>query len=69
MKRSEILRRLKACESEIRARFGVERLGLFGSAARDQLAADSDVDILVKFAGPERYDNYLGLRATLEQLL
>jgi predicted nucleotidyltransferase len=69
MNRSEILARLEARESEIRARFGVERLGLFGSAARDELGADSDVDILVKFAGPARYDNYLGLRAALEQLL
>lgn len=69
MNRSEILTRLEASESEIRARFGVERLGLFGSAARDELGAESDVDILVKFAGPARYDNYLGLRAALEQIL
>ena len=69
MNRSEILARLRASEKEIRARFGVERLGLFGSAARDQLAADSDVDILVKFAEPARYANYLDLRAALEQIL
>jgi uncharacterized protein len=68
-KRSEILASLRAGEAEIRGRFGVERLGLFGSAARDGLGADSDLDILVKFAGPVRYDNYLGLRAALERLL
>ena len=67
--RSEVLARLTAGEAEIRARCAVERLGLFGSAARDELGTDSDVDILVRFAGPARYDSYLGLRAALERLL
>lgn len=31
-------------------RWGVSELWLFGSAARDQQRAESDVDILVKFA-------------------
>lgn len=31
-------------------RYGVKKLSLFGSAARGQLRADSDVDLLVEFA-------------------
>ncbi len=69
MTRSEVLARLEVGEAELRGRFGLERLGLFGSAARDELGPDSDVDILVKFAGPARWDNYLDLRAALERLL
>ena len=34
------------------ARFGVDRLALFGSTARDAARADSDIDILVSFDGP-----------------
>ncbi len=69
MTRSDVLTRLKAGQAEIRNRYQVERLGLFGSAARDELGDDSDVDILVKFSGPARYDDYRGLKASLESLL
>ena len=34
-----------------------------------ELGADRNLDIPVKFAGHARYDNYLGLRATLERLI
>jgi hypothetical protein len=66
---TEALEKLRAGHSEIQGRFEVERLGLFGSAARDELREDSDVDILVKFHGPTRYDSYRGLQQALEALL
>jgi len=65
----EVLEKLRAGHAEIQGRFEVERLGLFGSAARDELREDSDVDILVKFHGPTRYDSYCGLQQALEALL
>jgi predicted nucleotidyltransferase len=34
---------------ELCRRFGIQRLSLFGSAARDEMTADSDVDLLVEF--------------------
>jgi predicted nucleotidyltransferase len=40
MTRAEIITRLAAREAELRERFGLERLGLFGSAARDELGTD-----------------------------
>ncbi len=40
-----------ARKTTIAERFGVEQLALFGSAARDELRADSDVDVLVQFTG------------------
>ncbi len=42
---------------------------MFGSAARDELRADSDVDVLVDFANAPGYDVYFGLKDALEQLL
>jgi predicted nucleotidyltransferase len=37
---------------ELQARFGVTRLALFGSTARDTATSGSDVDVLVAFDGP-----------------
>jgi uncharacterized protein len=52
--------------------FGVERLELFGSAAKGTFQADSsDLDLLVSFADPRPgtyADRYLGLLLALEQL-
>ena len=43
-------------------------LALFGSAARDELRADSDIDVLVEFDGPATFDGYVGLKDYLENL-
>ncbi|MBS3934317.1 MAG: nucleotidyltransferase family protein [Truepera sp.] len=50
MRRDEALAILKAHRDEVKTRFGVQSLYLFGSTARDQADDVSDVDILVKFA-------------------
>lgn len=59
--------------AELRQRFGVRRLDLFGSAARgDFEERRSDVDFLVEFVddgeGPG-LDAYFGLKGELEALL
>src|SRR5262249_17647658 len=46
MDRSTALARLKSCEAELRA-LGVQRLSLFGSTARNEANAESDVDVAV----------------------
>jgi predicted nucleotidyltransferase len=48
MKRHEVLSKLAHARPELR-REGVARLRLFGSMARDEAAASSDVDLLVEF--------------------
>ena len=53
---------------ELRRRFGVRSLALFGSIARDEGRADSDVDVLVEFAGRPGFDDYMGLKLELEAL-
>ena len=69
MNRAAILRALAEHRAEIRERFGAKHLGLFGSAARDELRDDSDVDVLVEFAGPATFAGYFGLKDYLETLL
>lgn len=59
-----------APESEaLRARFGVSRLFLFGSAARKQATPTSDVDLVVEFIAPPTLDCLLDLADYLEGLL
>lgn len=61
--------RLRAALRELRDRFGVTSLALFGSCARGEDTPDSDADLLVEFAGPTPFANYLALRDRLSELL
>jgi len=67
--RQQILAVLAERQQEIAARFGVKWLALFGSAARNELRPDSDVDVLVAFGGPATFDGYFGLKDYLEAQL
>lgn len=49
--RSEVLKRIAQHRDELTA-LGVNALWLVGSAARDELRPDSDVDVLVELARP-----------------
>ncbi|MCC6531280.1 MAG: nucleotidyltransferase family protein [Burkholderiales bacterium] len=67
--REQILKTLADHRQEIAQRFAVKKLALFGSAARDELRDDSDVDVLVEFEGPTTYDGYFKLQDYLQELL
>lgn len=69
MKRTEVLDRLKSHMPEIKERFGVRDLALFGSISRATAGAESDVDTLVAFDGPATSGRYFGLQFYLEDLL
>lgn len=69
MKRAEALTRIKPHMPEIKHRFGVRDLSLFGSTLRDTAGAESDIDILVAFDGPANSSRYFGLQFYLEDLL
>jgi predicted nucleotidyltransferase len=55
-------------QKEVRE-FGVRSLAVFGSVSRGEAREQSDVDLLVEFAGPPSFDAYLGLNLYLEDLL
>ncbi|MGE9763691.1 MULTISPECIES: nucleotidyltransferase family protein [Pseudomonadaceae] len=69
MDRRHTLTLLESCKPELANRFGVVRLALFGSTARDDAGPDSDVDILVSFDGPATSERYFGVQFYLEDLL
>jgi len=50
-------------------KFGVKRIGLFGSYLRKEQKPTSDIDILVEFEkGKVTFDNYMDLKFFLEDL-
>ena len=49
--------------------FGVTKLALFGSTARDEATETSDVDILVVFDGFATSERYFGVQFYLEDCL
>lgn len=51
------------------AQFDVRSLALFGSVARGEATANSDLDLLVAFHHPATFDNYMGLKIFLEDNL
>ena len=69
MTRDDVLALLRTHKATLAQRFGVTRLALFGSLARDQAADDSDIDILVQFDGPATSKAYFGTQFYLEDLL
>jgi len=48
---------------------GVTSLWIFGSHARGDSRPDSDLDLLVDFESPPGFDNFMGLKIDLEDLL
>ncbi|KAF5411514.1 MAG: hypothetical protein C5S38_09360 [Candidatus Methanophagaceae archaeon] len=51
-------------------KFGVKRIGLFGSAVRGELKIESDIDILVEFEKEgENFANLINLYFYLQDLL
>jgi predicted nucleotidyltransferase len=65
--RDQVIAILKSNQAAFR-RFEVISLALFGSAARNRMRRNSDVDILVQFEHAT-WANYIGLKIYLEDLL
>jgi predicted nucleotidyltransferase len=69
VKKEIALRLLREGKAHVAREFGVTRLALFGSVARDEADEDSDVDIVVRFDGPATSKRYFGVQFYLEDLL
>lgn len=50
MRRKEVLKLLQEHKQEFGERYGITKLGIFGSVARDEAVDSSDVDIVVEMA-------------------
>ncbi|MES0491063.1 MAG: nucleotidyltransferase family protein [Leptospirales bacterium] len=68
MKSEQIIEKLTDNMSVFR-KFGIIRIGLFGSGARNEITDTSDLDILIEFSpGKKSFDNYMDAKIFLEDL-
>jgi len=68
-RKSPVFTKLEKCLPAIKVKYGVERIGIFGSCARGDETRTSDVDVLVEFApGEATFDNFMQLVYDLEAL-
>lgn len=60
---------LKKHEDVIKQKYGVKKIGVFGSFARGEEKEGSDIDFLVEFKeGSKTFDNYIDLKYFLQDL-
>jgi uncharacterized protein len=64
---NQILSVLGNHAEDLKIRFGVEKIGLFGSYVRNTQTVESDIDILVQFTEAS-FDHYMELKFYLEKL-
>jgi uncharacterized protein len=64
----EIFDIIKSQANDIKIRFSVKRIGIFGSVARGEQKESSDIDILVEFEKPT-FRNFMNLSFYMEDLL
>ncbi len=69
MQREEVIRKLNQKRADLRERYSVKSLALFGSVARDEATPASDVDLLVEFNRPVGLFGLFALQDYLEGLL
>ena len=69
MNKATVLGILSSEKPNLEREFGVRSLALFGSAARDEIKADSDIDILVEFSESATSKQYFGTMFRLEDLI
>jgi len=68
MGKNEILDILRDFVAENGARYHIVRLGIFGSAARDEMRDESDIDVVVELEKPE-LSSLVGIKRGLEERL
>ncbi|MCC6162699.1 MAG: nucleotidyltransferase family protein [Acidobacteria bacterium] len=56
-------------EPRLKTEFRVAALYVFGSVARGEAQANSDIDVLVEFDGPPTFARFMDLKALLEDTL
>jgi predicted nucleotidyltransferase len=69
MGKEEIINIIRSSKPILESRFGVMRLGLFGSYVREQQRKKSDIDLLVSFAREIDLFDFIDLREYLESCL
>ncbi|CAN5851210.1 nucleotidyltransferase family protein [soil metagenome] len=66
---THIIQTLSEHLAELRTRFGIRELALFGSVARNEARPNSDVDLIVDYGAPPTFRQYTDALLYLEDLL
>jgi len=69
MRRTDVLKVLIQHQGELRGKYDVKSLALFGSVARDEASPTSDVDLLVEFDRPVGLLHFIGTHQYIKKLL
>lgn len=67
--KGKILKKLGELKQDLKTKYKVKEMGLFGSAVRGELSETSDIDILVEFEEPIGFFKFLELEEYLESRL
>ena len=68
MNRSDVIKEISKNQGELRERYAIDSLSIFGSVAREQATPDSDLDILVSFRETPGLFKFLELKSHLEKI-
>ncbi len=60
---------IKKSKGDLREKYGVRRIGIFGSYAKDKQHRKSDIDILVEFEKDIDLFDFLDVKGFLENIL
>ncbi len=67
-KKKQVLTYLRDHKKEFLRLYGIEKIGLFGSALRDELREDSDIDLAIEMtAAHKNLGNFLAFKRVLEK--
>lgn len=66
MTKTEILDFLKEHREELHQKYGLKKIGLFGSYSRDEQQDDSDIDLAVEIESDNTFRSFFGLKHYLE---
>ena len=68
LQKEEVLNRLKKCKKPLKKKYGVTKIGIFGSVARGEASNLSDVDIVLEMEQPHLF-KMVHIKNELEELL
>jgi len=69
MTRTFILDFLTSHKQELQDKYGVTKIGLFGSYARNEQREDSDIDIAIELQSSNTFRSFFGLKYFIEDSL
>jgi uncharacterized protein len=64
--RETVLQELRRLKPDLEKRYGVTKIGIFGSLARNEIREDSDVDVVVEMNEPDLF-YMVHIKEVLEQ--